>query len=403
MARSKDALGSPALRRLAGLVVTLALPVWSGSARAAPELPVIRAAETVRLPLLYAVAPDLSGGASVSAILGALSDAVREETDLLPVGRDLADRGGQADCAGVELVCAVDASLTAEPAAQLVWYVAILSLDGRPAVVSRLLDRPAIAGVDPARTPRERKDALLGFTSPITVTVDPADPGPALRRLVRSYRDRFDRFGHWAPYASLELSSNVDGAQLTVDERTVGTVRAGTQRVEQLRAGTRRVGLGLPGYDPVVATVELGPGDVARLDLELSRSRGPLVDIFLWGGVGLIGAGAAVSAVGAVAAGGRSTPVCIQIAVEAPCPRQGEFVTTGGETGGVPNPPGLAIAPFGFALAATGLGLVAGSWLGADLGEHWWWISALSSLAVGAGTYGLAVALDGPNVDYAFR
>lgn len=400
MARSKDALGSPAWRRLAGLLA-LALPLAPGAAAA--EVPVLRAAETVRLPLLYAVAPDLSGGVSVSAILGALSDALRADTDLLPVGRDLADRGGLADCAGVELVCAVEASLKAEPAAQLVWYVAILSLDGRPAVVSRLLDRPAIAGVDPGRPPAERKDALLGLTSPITVVVDPADPGPALTRLVRSYRDRFDRFGHWAPYASLELSSNVDGAQLIVDDRTVGTVRAGVQRVEQLRAGTRRVGLSLPGYDPAVATIELGPGDAARLELALTRSRGPLVDIFLWGGLGLVGAGAAVSVAGAVAAGGRGEPVCVQVTVDAPCPRQNEFVTSVAATDVAPNPPGFAIAPFGFALAATGIGLVAGSWLGADLGEHWWWISALSSLAVGAGTYGLAVALDGPNVRYAFQ
>lgn len=212
----------------------------------------------------------------------------------------------------------------------------------------------------------------------------------------------FEASGDWEPFATIELTGVVEGLAVNLDGTAIGVTRPGTTRIVNVLAGTRRLSLEHPGFEPFDRTLELERGKTlgvpASLEPRGSGTARSLREGLFWAGLGAAAAGAAVTVVAIAGQDAGLEPVCLG-APGATCRTAATFTTFGyapsARPGELLNPPGLMIAPLGVALATTGA-----TWaLGVELfGEptELPWLQVVAGVATGALVYGAAAALGSP-------
>lgn len=211
----------------------------------------------------------------------------------------------------------------------------------------------------------------------------------------REYVEVLEASGHWRPYGSIDLVSNVEGLEIALDGRTVATTVPGVTRLARVLPGTRAITARHPGYTAVETTALVRRGEVARVELApvglaSGASEGDRTALLVTGGVtAAVGAGLLVWS--ASRADGNVRTLCF----DEPC-LSGRFQTIGydpeadfGAADDV-NPNGLLVAPLGAALVGMGASFAIGALLTEDA-SPWW--SVLSGVVVGGAIYGTAAAL----------
>lgn len=203
----------------------------------------------------------------------------------------------------------------------------------------------------------------------------------------------FEQNGNWDPYGALELHGVDAGAAVLLDGVTVGTTRDGTTRIERVTPGDRRVGVQLAGHEPFEAAVRVARGktEVVRPELRVASTGGGLASGMVWGGAAAALAGAALVGWAVVRHDSAVTSRCFE---GAPGCAPGRAFESGGydPEQGV-NPPGLLIAPLGFALAGTGAAWIFGPDL---LDQQPAWVSLLAGVAVGGAVYAVSALAASP-------
>jgi hypothetical protein len=262
--------------------------------------------------------------------------------------------------------------------------------------------RRALLALDLASTEAKEQAERALFEHAIETTPRPiAEPTvAALREVFAEIVD--DRLrpalvdsGHWSPNGVLIAKSEVGGLPVLVDDVEIGRTISGELRLAGVLAGPHRVNLG----DGAPSDVVIGQGGEAKV-VYLPPAKGPHPTRFYAevAGLGLVGAGALVLAIGAVRAGDSTDYTCLrppgtECAGSIP-------VGTGYDSDGLPSEGGDVVTSgpgflaLGSALGAAGLGLSGGAWALGDQ-EDPPLLAAILALALGVVTYGAVTLVVG--------
>jgi hypothetical protein len=206
-----------------------------------------------------------------------------------------------------------------------------------------------------------------------------------------------------APLGAVILGAAEPYAELTLDDRVLGGLVAGTTTLTDVRPGTRALRVtDLRGgvHEHVLEVRSARATRVALARVELGDARpdfGAAHRAVRWGGVGAVAAGVVLGVVAASLGG--VTEGCLLRAGASAATETCEGLgapTLGFDASRAPsaraadvNPPGLAPLPLGLALAATGATWLVGSLVwGDDETPPWWALAA--GVALGAATLTVA-------------
>lgn len=205
-------------------------------------------------------------------------------------------------------------------------------------------------------------------------------------RLTLGLRPSLQKAGRWREHGVVELRLPAEGFTVSLDGRSFGAP-ARVLRIEDARAGTRRLELLHPHFVPHQAELAVAPGAVVvheptlrdrrREDAALPRA------VVLGSGLTLLAGGAAFLAV-ALGQATASPSRCLMLPQEAPC---GNDEAIFARLGPVPT------APLGYSLLLAGSVLAGGVLLSEPTESPWWWTAL--GLGLGAASFGLSVLLEG--------
>ncbi len=205
----------------------------------------------------------------------------------------------------------------------------------------------------------------------------------------------FDRLGAWETLGTIDVDTNVEGAEIRLDGALVGTSRRGVTRLVDARAGPRTISLAASGYAPAEVTAQVKAKGVATVSVRLEESGTTVGTLAFWSGIGLSAAGVAVLT-GAII--GQHTQTSGFVCVD-PVGCEGSAWLRSG-SGTTPeeaiygSKSGLRYAPFGIGLMLGGGLIAAGSEYFEPDGIPW--ISMVAGVALGVATYSIMSALDNP-------
>lgn len=246
---------------------------------------------------------------------------------------------------------------------------------------------------------RISEQAVLGSPPPSRI-MDEAEATTYLSTTFdRHLASALSREGHWEPYGTVTVKTNVPGVAVELDGVAIGTAETDAVEISGVRPGQRELTLRRVGYETTKTTVVVSTGDrvEATVSLAVSSSGGgnPIPSVVMWSGVAVALAGVALTVYGVSRHDGGVTSHCFD--ADAACVSTQSFESFGfdAQEVGSPedvNPPGLRVVPLGYSLALTGASWSLGSWLfEADADVPW--ISLAAGLVIGALSYGVSVAL----------
>lgn len=201
--------------------------------------------------------------------------------------------------------------------------------------------------------------------------------------------------GHWHSFGRLEVSGTSAGSTVRIDGETAGLSAAGMTVIEEISAGAHSLGLEAPDGSTRRFEFIIEPGATVTLLVERSvvaTERSSLRTTLIYGGMGLVAAGAVVTTVALAFGGGTVDRLCFEGGA---CSSRGAFAGTGQESiSGLvePNETGLLLGPLGYSVMITGGIFSLGSHMFTDEDEHPWWPLVLG-VAAGGLSYGLSAAL----------
>jgi hypothetical protein len=249
------------------------------------------------------------------------------------------------------------------------------------------------------RHPRERLDraderALLESATiggPLRVDVTrPEQLAGVLERLQAEVLKPALSPDHWDPFGSIIVQANVAGAGIYVGDRLAATTRLEPTLVERVAPGRRRIRVEHPEFVPVERHVDVARGGRATVEVALAprpSDAGRVVRAgALWGGVGLVAAGVALTVAGAVDAANAPTVACVDCA--------GGFRRISTPDVDDPTRPpegsGPLTVPLGYSLALTGATWTTGALLTEP--DRAPWLAIVLGLVAGGAAYGISEA-----------
>ncbi len=242
--------------------------------------------------------------------------------------------------------------------------------------------------VDVGRAVEARDDATFQdvavIARPATFTAPHSDGAVtwAARLVEDELKGVLEREGVWDALGSIDVETEIEGAEIRLDGQLVGTSRSGINRLTGARLGARSVSLAAAGYAPWEARVEVTAGATVHTLAELvAQGAETGRTSVLWASVGLAAAGAVLLTYSAVEASGDSRYLCLEAKPGDGCPGR-PFLTFGSS---------LAVAPLGLGLAIGGAtGVVGPEFLET---EGFPWISVVSGVTLGVLTYVISASL----------
>jgi hypothetical protein len=284
-------------------------------------------------------------------------------------------------------------------------YLAVLSIrrvDGGDRVVTSLIDLEEVkkrAG-DP-----ELEDLIVDYATPATSEPAIVESSEKLRAYLSelfevTFREPFERSGHWRPFGTIEVVTEVADAAIRLDDREVGKSIAGITRLTAIAPGRRTIALVRPDLSKYEQVVDVRPGETAKVDAVLARLPDPTV---VYTRIALTWLGAAVSAAGAgiliyAIAKPKSYAACVELQQDA-CPGSNElarFGSTEDDWFASPNGRGAPIASLGYSLLGMGATWTISNLIFDD-DQRMPWIELAAGIAVFGASFGLSYAFDGRN------
>lgn len=259
---------------------------------------------------------------------------------------------------------------------------------------------PSTPGAFQALEVSIRAEAVLAEPEWGEIDGEPAAAAFLERLFTEALRPHLEAAGHWAPHGRVELEGVRAGLGVALDGDTIGTTGAGRTTVRGVPAGRHTLRLFGPDITPYEAEVDVERRGVVVLRPQLEGLASPGSQAFrqslLWGGAGLVVAGAVIAGVALGRADGDVTTFCPTIGEGAGCAGS-RFITSGYDPGASPtfddevNPSGVLLAPLGYSLALTGATWSLGTLLFGEDGDLPWWQLA-AGLVVGGVAYGVSAA-----------
>lgn len=221
-----------------------------------------------------------------------------------------------------------------------------------------------------------------------------------LRELIEALRPALERRGHWQPFGELTISGVDAGLAIELDGRPIGSTGAGDTRVRGVAPGPRRVRLRDPRGElaDAEATISVVRGTERRLQLALVPRPRPLARHLrtagIWTGLGLVLAGAVVTAV-AVAnpPDFRYLEPCVGSGCAGASTSFARWCDLG--SGSSDCSGGPLAAPLGYSLIIAGAVTGGGSLLSEAEEPELSWLWPVLGLALGAGSYAISAAAGG--------
>lgn len=217
--------------------------------------------------------------------------------------------------------------------------------------------------------------------------------------LTRDYVGTFEESGHWRPYGTLDLVTDIANMEVSIDGLPIGSTAVGVTRITKLLPGTRSVVLRHPDFAVATAVATVRRQETTSLEPELIRIASDSIkterNIVLYSGIGIGTVGVGLLAFAVVRAASSPRRVCITAAGTGCGSR---FQTTGFDGSAMLNeapslnPGGVLVGPLGAALATTGATFTLGVLLSDDSATPWWY--ALLGGALGGAIYGTSILLD---------
>lgn len=316
-----------------------------------------------------------------SAVIALLSSELKTRTDLKVVALE-AERAN--DCAGA-LHCLIERT-GARPPLFLVLSAVRSKVGG---------DRISATLVDVA------EDAVL-LRPEWTEIPDAAALERFVARLINvELKPMFESRGAWEPYGSLSIHGLPAGTQISVDGVMRGVAGEEDAELVGLSPGERSILLEHAAIEPVSATVQIARGERAALHPAIAAKRSDASAFraaVSWTGAGVaaIGAGMVVYAVAA----DRPQVLCLTGALDrSRCASGGAFPRSNDGGRGAPELDvtrggGVALAPLGYSILATGALWALGAWLFGDERDPPW-IALAAGVGAGALSFTLSTALEG--------
>lgn len=385
----------------------LALGLTSAAAPADRPEPATELRSRRRVPLPFLLLSLGSGERRIrrSAIIEAVSDLFEAHTDFAIA---LVDSDRVAGCRG-RLSCLVthvrpDYRQPSDARSEVPGPFLILSQIAsgtRTRLLPQWIDTEAALDVlraDPqARDPKELEAEMGTRAQPVrlrgTTIRSPEEAQRWLEKLVRGdLRPYLEDTQHWEPLGELTIEDAPEGAAVIVDGETLGTSRAGTVIVRELRPGTHQVELQRGTAVAWSRSFTLGIRDRARIQVGTKAEAGPGPSALFWTGLGLTAAGLATTAVALTLSPSGSTVYCNSDCGNRFVGLDESLDATG--LGGAPS--GVLAGPLGLGLVVAGATWSVGSLLEADAEVPW--ISILTGVALGGLVYGVSAATNsGPS------
>ncbi|MFO0724300.1 MAG: hypothetical protein U1E65_10985 [Myxococcota bacterium] len=264
-----------------------------------------------------------------------------------------------------------------------------------------ILSRPRSPTDGPERAENELYRASF---EPAAAEFSPGEPAEYFQRLARSLVVRRPDLARLGAISVPELDAE---ASIALDDRPLGRAGPGSLTIQQVLPGPHQLVARSDAGSEASAEVLVPLGQVAEVNLSLGRaaiarsssvapSFGAVRTGLTWGGALVAGAGISVAIAGAVLEGQRQV-VCISHRGSAQCPSFGALSAAASLSAlptadrALANPSGIRVMPFGLALLSAGATWSATTLLFGDEAEIPW-VQGLVGVAVGAMTYGLAVA-----------
>jgi hypothetical protein len=371
--------------------------------------PEVHLDEPLPLSLLLSTPTGEVAAINTSEILRILDELFTEHTDLRPAMLDAALMG---ECRG-RLVCLSIKSRAREdaPNTRYLLVVSNVTAPDQPDRMSALLvdtDEAIRLYDDADRTSDHWEDELEARVATAAVLGEvrrkelrsPEEARAFMRELVTEIlRGPLEATGHYEPYGSIRISSNVEGAAVAIDGNTVGVTGEQPILVARVRPGAHMIELQHREHRAFSESVDVVRGertevaaDLLLLDAGVSGLPGKIV---FWSGIALSVAGAALIAVAIATQDRDLTTGCWE-----PGCGGSSFTALGRSTAGDAepeevNPSGVLTAPLGYSLLGTGATFSIGSLFERSSVP---WISLIAGVVIGGTAYGLSAALDGPHL-----
>jgi hypothetical protein len=221
-----------------------------------------------------------------------------------------------------------------------------------------------------------------------------------LAKAIEQFQPLFERAGHWLPYGEIDLVGGGAGHQIEVDGQLVGESGEAGTRLVRVRPGRRAVRL-VPRVDaalqPFATSVEVSRDQPARVRADLIPLPGTssvLRSVSLWGGLGLVAAGATMVVRAAIPA---SDPQPVDVCFEGHCPaqRNGYFRTFCDLAHPTAPCGGVMVAPLGFSLVGAGAVWAGGALMSDPTDDGSPWLRMLVGVGLGAVGYGISALASG--------
>ncbi len=359
---------------------------------AAPEVSV---RETVPIALFLNTPSAASSKLGLSQVIQSVTRRLDQHTDLAPVQirREVFQRCvGALDCVFKRL----------GGSAQQARFLLILTLfPGRDA---QKPDRLTVLLADRERLERCQRAQGEGCANEAISLRDGPRALPSvealegwLDRLFQSPLARiFEQAQRWEPYGTIELNTDLNGASILLDGRSVGVSKTGVQRLVQVRQGARTIGLSHPEHGERSAKLTLKAGEVQRLSFNLAPRKTWPKDSLQYGGIAIAALGAALS-IWAIAYASQNQSIrafcqdsctggrfwTLEQMVRGPAEASDRF----------PNRGSVKALPLGYSLVLGGglISLITALWIEDDRDL---WIPAVIGAASSALAYGVSAALD---------
>jgi len=248
---------------------------------------------------------------------------------------------------------------------------------------------------------RFQETAVIARPSPATVSGEDEALAYVEKLFSQDFRPMFEQRGAWATLGTIDVKTNVDGAEIRLDGALVGTSRPGVTRLEDARAGPRVVSLAASGYAPVEIPIQVRAKAITEVEANLDASGTGLAaarTMIFWGSLGVAAAGATMVVASIVGAGTQTNQfLCVHPNGQPTCDQSSWLRFGSGDT------PQEQIAGSGLAIAPLGLGLMAGGGvtaLGSELVEDDGipWISIATGAVLSVATYLILNAAETPQV-----
>ncbi len=227
-------------------------------------------------------------------------------------------------------------------------------------------------------------------SGPVTTAADATEVTRFVDELLTTHlRSALEHARQWAPYGQIELAATLAGLTIVLDDTPAGVTTTAPVRLTGVMPGPRRLRVEGVAFEPYELTVEVGRGEVRRVEPVLHpRPTADATGTRLL--VGLVGA--AVATAGGVVLGlAAATPdtslvtYCVTDAV-AGCAASSAFVTSGYDPAlrPLPNGGGVPLVPLGLGLVVGGATWGLGAWLLTDDDETPWIPLLVGAVAGGA-------------------